>query len=95
MDIPARQAYVVSIVKPQERAGAVAVTGAVRGVAQAFGPILAGLAIQDAAFGLPFVLGGGIKIVYDLGLYAGFRSRRAEHEIASDRQLPPGDAVVR
>jgi len=80
MDVPARQAYVVSIVPAAERAGAVAMTGAVRGVAQSFGPVLAGLAIGAASFGLPFFAGGGLKIVYDLALFAGFRNRRAEHE---------------
>ena len=80
MDVPARQAYVVSIVPPAQRAGAVAVTGAVRGVAQAFGPALAGVAIGAAAFGVPFYAGGGLKIVYDLGLFTAFRNRRAEHE---------------
>ena len=80
MDVPARQSYIVSIVKPSERAGAVAVTGAVRGVALACGPLLAGVAIQAAALGLPFIAGGMLKAGYDLGLYAGFRRRRAEHE---------------
>jgi len=81
MDVPARQAYVLSIVPPAERAGAVAMTGAVRGVAQSFGPVLSGLAIGAAAFGLPFFAGGGLKILYDLALFRGFRHRRAEHEI--------------
>lgn len=85
MDVPARQAYVVSIVPPAQRAGAVAATGALRGVAQAFGPAISGLAIQVAAFGVPFFLGGGLKIAYDLALYAGFRSRRAEHEIGPSK----------
>jgi MFS family permease len=80
MDVPARQAYIVSIVPPGERAGAVAMTGAVRGVAMSFGPALAGIAIGAAAFGLPFIAGGGLKIAYDLGLFAAFRNRRAEHE---------------
>ena len=80
MDVPARQAYIVSIVPPGERAGAVAMTGAVRGVAMSFGPALAGIAIGAAAFGLPFFAGGGLKIVYDLGLFAAFRNRLAEHE---------------
>jgi MFS family permease len=80
MDVPARQAYVVSIVRPEERAGALAVTGAVRGVAQAAGPALAGAAIQGAALGLPFYLAGGLKLVYDAALYAGFRRRPAAHE---------------
>ena len=80
MDVPARQAYVVSIVPAAERAGAVAMTGAVRGVAQSFGPVLAGLAIGAASFGFPFFAGGGLKIVYDLALFRGFGNRRAEHE---------------
>ena len=80
MDVPARQAYIVSIVPPGERAGAVAMTGAVRGVAMAFGPTLAGIAIGAAAFGLPFLAGGGLKVAYDLALFAGFRNSPADHE---------------
>jgi MFS family permease len=80
MDVPARQAYVVSIVPPAQRAGAVAMTGAVRGVAQSVGATLAGIAIGTAAFGLPFFAGGLLKIVYDGALFGGFRNRRAEHE---------------
>jgi MFS family permease len=80
MDVPARQAYVVSVVPQADRAAAVALTGAARGVAQAFGPALAGVAIGAAAFGVPFLAGGSLKIVYDLALYAGYRNRRADHE---------------
>ncbi|TMB47603.1 MAG: MFS transporter [Chloroflexi bacterium] len=80
MDVPARQAYVVSVVPQADRAAAVALTGAARGVAQAFGPALAGVAIGAAAFGAPFLAGGSLKIVYDLALYAGYRNRHADHE---------------
>ncbi|HEY9289622.1 MAG TPA: MFS transporter [Candidatus Dormibacteraeota bacterium] len=80
MDVPARQAYVVSIVPPGERAGAVAITGLVRGVGQAIGPLVAGAAIQGAALGLPFFLASGIKLTYDASLYGLFRNRHAEHE---------------
>ena len=55
-------------------------TGAVRGVAQSFGPVLTGVAIGASAFAFPFWAGGGLKIVYDLALYAGFRGRPASHE---------------
>jgi MFS family permease len=75
MDVPARQSYVASIVPAGERAGALAVTGAVRGIAQGFGPLISGAAIQAAAFGLPLIIGGAAKVVYDLALYAGFRRR--------------------
>jgi MFS family permease len=80
MDVPARQAYIVSIVPAEHRASAVATTSAIRGLGQAAGPFLSGLAIQAALFGLPFFAAGGLKIAYDLALYAGFRRRRAEHE---------------
>ena len=80
MDVPARQAYLASIVPPAERAGALAMTGAVRGVAQSFGPLLTGVAIGASAFGFPFWAGGGLKIVYDAALYAGFRRKPGSHE---------------
>jgi MFS family permease len=80
MDVPARQAYIVSIVPAEHRASAVATTSAIRGLGQAAGPLLSGLAIQAALFGLPFLAAGGLKIAYDLALFTGFRRRPAEHE---------------
>ena len=80
MDVPARQAYIVSIVPAEHRASAVATTSAIRGLGQAAGPFLSGLAIQAALFGLPFLAAGGLKIAYDLALFTGFRRRPAEHE---------------
>ena len=80
MDVPARQAFVVSVVSPAERAGALAFTGLVRGLGQAAGPVVSGAAIQAAALGLPVYLGGGLKLLYDVSLYAGFRARRGDHE---------------
>src|SRR5258708_14129410 len=64
MDVPARQAYVASIVPPAERAGALALMGTVRGVMQAVGPLIAGFAIQAAAAGFPFLLAGGVENFY-------------------------------
>jgi len=81
MDVPARQAYVVSIVKPHERSGAVAVTGLARGIAAATGPAITGAAIQTAALGTPFVIAGVTKALYDLALYFKYRTRPAEHEV--------------
>lgn len=80
MDVPVRQAYIASVVPASERAGALAVTGAVRGVAQACGPVISGLAIQFATFTIPLVTGAAVKSLYDVGLYFGYRNRPAEHE---------------
>jgi MFS family permease len=80
MDVPARQAFIVSIVPPEERAGALGITGLVRGLGQSVGPLLSGIAIQAAALGLPFYFAGGLKLGYDATLYAAFRRRRGDHE---------------
>ncbi|TAM78203.1 MFS transporter [bacterium] len=73
MDVPTRQAYTMAIVPPEERTRAAGLTNAIRPGAQALSPIIAGIAVQHAAFGLPFYLSGLIKIVYDLALYKIFK----------------------
>jgi predicted MFS family arabinose efflux permease len=72
MDVPTRQAYVVALVDSDERTAAAAYTNTARYIVRPMGPVLAG-ASQQLAFGLPFFLGGGIKAVYDLALWAWFR----------------------
>jgi MFS family permease len=73
MDVPTRQSYTTALVAPDERAPAAGLTTAVRGLAQSVSPVLTGIALAHAAFGLPFFLAGGLKIVYDLALFARFR----------------------
>ena len=73
MDVPARQAYTVALVAPDERPAAAGFTTSVRALAQSIAPALSGTAMATAATGLPFFLAGGLKIVYDLCLYARFR----------------------
>ena len=72
MDVPTRQAYLVALVEPQELTAAAAYTNAARYAVRPLGPLLGGLA-QQAALGLPFLLGGGIKAAYDLALWVWFR----------------------
>jgi MFS family permease len=73
MDVPTRQSYTMALVAPDERAPAAGLTTAVRGLAQAVSPALTGIALAHSAFGLPFFLAGGLKLVYDLALFARFR----------------------
>lgn len=72
-----------TIVKPNERSGAIALTGAIRGVLAAAGPLITGAAIQASALGFPFIAGGVLKSLYDVGLYVGFRSRFGDHEVSA------------
>ena len=73
MDVPARQAYVVAMVDPEERTAAAAFTNTARYVARPFGAVGAGTLMGPLGVGAPFVLAGALKIVYDLALYATFR----------------------
>jgi len=74
MDVPTRQAYAMALVAPEERAAAAGLTVSVRALAQAVAPALAGATMAAAATPLPFLLAGGLKIVYDLSLFFRFRS---------------------
>src|SRR5205085_2010139 len=71
MDVPARQAYVVTIVDPEERTAAAAYTNTARYLTRPAGPVGAGALMQVSLSG-PFVVAGGLKIVYDFALYARF-----------------------
>ncbi|GAC1629201.1 MAG: MFS transporter [Vulcanimicrobiaceae bacterium] len=73
MDVPTRQAYTMALVPPDDRTRAAGMTAAVRPAAAAVAPLLAGLAVGNAAFALPFYIAGGLKIAYDLVLFATFR----------------------
>jgi len=79
MDVPTRQAYIATLVDEDERTAAAAYTNTARYLTRPLGPALAG-ASQQIALGLPFLLGGGIKIVYDLAIWAWFRRVPIETE---------------
>jgi predicted MFS family arabinose efflux permease len=76
MDVPTRQAFLMAVVRDDEREAAATVTNASRTVAQALSPTVAGAVMQAVSLSAPFVAGGALKIVYDLLLYG--TCRRAE-----------------
>ena len=78
MDVPARQALVMAVVDPDERAAAASVTNVPRSLAAAATPALAGLLLDKPRFGWPLIIGGLMKAAYDLLLY---RSAREHIEL--------------
>ena len=83
MDVPTRRAYTMAVVPSDERSAAAGVTGIARSLGAAISPMLATLLIEQPALtSIPFFLGGGIKIMYDLLLYRSFVTTRAPHEPA-------------
>jgi predicted MFS family arabinose efflux permease len=91
MDVPARQAYVVTMVDPAERTAAAAYTNTARYLVRPFGAGGAGIAMEHVAIGAPFVLAGALKIVYDLAIYTVFR-RVPLPEEAGREAIPPRPA---
>jgi len=74
MDVPTRQSYTMAIVAPDERSAAAGVTGIARSLGVAAAPLIAGPLFATAALAsLPFLISGGLKVVYDLLLYRSFR----------------------
>jgi MFS family permease len=81
MDVPTRQSYTMAVVSPDERSAAAGVTGIARTTGAALSPVIAGpLLASSALLGLPFVLAGGLKIVYDVLLYRSFRTLKPPEE---------------
>jgi MFS family permease len=82
MDVPARSAYVMSVVTPAERSAAASFTAVPRSLAAAAGPSIAGAWLAAGALAAPLLACGLLKIAYDLALYAAFR--RVEPRAGSD-----------
>jgi MFS family permease len=87
MDVPTRQSYTMAVVVPEERAAAAGLTGVARNLAAGVAPALAGATLAIPALGLPFVLAGSLKIVYDLALLWRFRGVRPPEEAARSAAL--------
>jgi MFS family permease len=80
MDVPTRQSYTMAVVRPEERSAAAGVTGVARTLGAAIAPVLAGPMLASARLmGLPFLIGGGVKVIYDVLLYRSFSKLKKEH----------------
>jgi MFS family permease len=81
MDVPTRQSYTMAVVDPGERSAAAGVTGIARTIGASLAPIAAGpLYAVPALAGLPFVIAGGLKVIYDLALWRSFRAVKPPEE---------------
>ena len=81
MDVPTRQSYLVAVVREDERTAAAGITNISRNITQAVSPSLAGYILQSLSFlSAPFVLGGVLKIVYDVILYFNFKRIKPSDE---------------
>jgi MFS family permease len=73
MDVPARNAFVMAVVTPPERAAAASFTAVPRSLASALGPTIGASLLASGVLAAPLVACGVLKIGYDLLLLGMFR----------------------
>ena len=84
MDVPTRQSYTMAVVDPTERSAAAGITNIARTLGASLAPLFIG-PLLNSVYSLRniFFLAGGLKIVYDLILYASFQTTKPLEEIKS------------
>ena len=80
MDVPTRTSYVMAVVTPAERTAAASVTAVPRSLASSISPAMAGVLLTTTLSGLPRVVCGSLKIVYDVALLYSFRHIKPPEE---------------
>ncbi len=86
MDVPTRQAYVMAVVTPSERSAAGGIANVARTLGTSAAPLLAApLLANPALVGVPILLAGGLKIVYDLLLFRDFRKIKPPEELLRNK----------
>jgi predicted MFS family arabinose efflux permease len=80
LDVPTRQSYTMAIVEPAERAAAAGILSVSRNTGAALAPLFTGAILANPVFGWPFLLAGGLKVIYDLLIFAVFRKVKPPEE---------------
>jgi MFS family permease len=80
MDVPTRTSFVMAVVTPAERTAAASITAVPRSLASSVSPAMSGALLSSAFIGLPLVICGVLKIVYDVALLLAFRHVKPPEE---------------
>lgn len=80
LDVPTRQSYTMAVVAPDERSATAGLTSVARNGAAAIAPAFAGVTLAIPALGLPFIVAGTLKIIYDVTVLMVFRKVRPPEE---------------
>lgn len=80
LDVPTRQSYTMAVVDADERAASAGILSVARNAGAAIAPLFTGVVLANPSLGLPFLLAGGVKTVYDLAIYAVFRRVKPPEE---------------
>ncbi|KAK4997376.1 hypothetical protein LTR66_003200 [Elasticomyces elasticus] len=80
MDQAPRSAFLSAIVKAEERTAVMGIVNTVKTLSQSSGPLITGVLAGKGRFWIAFVVAGGLKAGYDLGMLTMFVNLRIEGE---------------
>ena len=80
MDVPTRQSYLMAVVRDDERVATAGVTNTSRNIAQAVSPSITGAVLGHLISGA-LVIGGVLKLEYDVGIFFSFRKVKTPEEL--------------
>jgi sugar phosphate permease len=80
LDVPTRQSYTMAVVDADERAASAGILSVARNAGAAVAPLFTGTILAVPTLGLPFLLAGGLKIIYDLWIFTVFRNVKPPEE---------------
>lgn len=84
MDVPTRQAYMMALVPPEERTVMAGSANLGRGLGRMPSSTATGFLWASAYTVAPWLLGGGLKLLYDFAIYFSFRNVRLPEDPSQD-----------
>ncbi|KAL2840822.1 major facilitator superfamily domain-containing protein [Aspergillus pseudodeflectus] len=90
MDSAPRSAFLAAALPADKRTAIMGAINVVKTSTQSLGPLVTGILADRGVFGASFILAGGLKVMYDLGILASFlsmeREKEREREAQSEQQ---------
>jgi predicted MFS family arabinose efflux permease len=81
LDVPTRQSYTMAVVHADERAASAGMLSVARNAGAALAQVFTGAVLAAPTVGLPFLAADGLKIIYDLCIFAVFRHVKPREEM--------------
>lgn len=78
MDQAPRSAFLSAVVLPNERTATMGIVNTVKTMSQSAGPLITGALAGERRFWIAFVVAGGLKVSYDLGMLRMFLNLKLE-----------------
>ncbi|KAL1880075.1 hypothetical protein Daus18300_001438 [Diaporthe australafricana] len=92
MDQAPRAALIAAVVKPEERTAVMGITSTLRTLANVTGPSFTGLLADSGRFWIAFVVGGALRLAYDVGLFVAFINIQLYKHEPGQQGSPGGSA---